>query len=132
MRMRSDGWPWVVVCLGTFALAGVVRAGDGSGIQAERQYRKALDQHLAEVLKVVHNRGADLYNNGDVAGCYRLFQGALLTVRPLLDHDVAVQKAIDSGLAEAENNPDMRKRAFGLHRLMEDVRTQVKSAAEGP
>jgi hypothetical protein len=86
-----------------------------------------LDLTLVDVLKEVHNRGADLYNQGDAAGCYRLFQGSLLTIRPLLGHHTEVQKAIDAGLADAERSPDLRRRAFALHKLIEQVRNQIRS-----
>src|SRR5262249_34402567 len=44
-----------------------------------------LDRQIYEVLRPVINAGADLYNrDGDRPGCYRLYQGALLTLRPLL------------------------------------------------
>jgi hypothetical protein len=111
------------------ALAVSVRAEDSKSKQGPLE-RQTLDQRLAEVLKNVHNRGADLYNSGDAAGCYRLFQGTLLTVRPLLDHHAKAQTAIDTGMSDAESEPDIRKRAFALHRLIEDVRAQVKAASQ--
>ena len=36
-----------------------------------------LDQAAADALKEVHNRGADLYNRGDPAAAYRMYEGAL-------------------------------------------------------
>jgi len=127
MRMEQGYW---LILMGLLAvLAGPARA-DEKKPDATPQPRQALDRQLAEVLKDVHNRGADLYNSGDVAGCYRLFQGALLTLRPLLDHRAELQKTIDGALAESERNPDMRRRAFALHRLIEDVRSQLKTVRE--
>src|SRR5262249_35824954 len=63
--------------------------------------RKELDQRIYKSLREIINRGADLYNSRDPGGCYRLFQGALLTVQSLLDHRPEMQKAIDAGLASA-------------------------------
>ncbi len=123
----ATGWRhWMLaVCLGVSGLVGVAGAEEkkapvGFG---------ALDQQMADTLKEIHNRGADLYNNGDAAGCYRIFQGALMTVRPLLGHHEKVQKAIETGLSEAEANPDVKRRAFALHRLIEEVRQEIKPAA---
>ncbi len=129
MRLRLNQCRWWAVGLALPLLTVSLRADDGESKPGPLE-RQALDQRLAEVLKNVHNRGADLYNSGDAAGCYRLFQGTLLTVRPLLDHHAAAQKAIDTALSEAENDPDIRKRAFTLHRSIEDVRAQVKASGK--
>ena len=56
-------------------------------------------------LRDVINRGADLYNQGEPAACYRLYQGSLLTVRPLFDHKPELQKAIADGIASAQREP---------------------------
>ena len=45
-----------------------------------------LDKLAWAVLRAVHNRGAELYNRGDAAGCHRMYEGALVTVRPFLAH----------------------------------------------
>ena len=38
---------------------------------------------LADSLREVINTGADLFNKyGDYAGCYRLYQGGLLSIKP--------------------------------------------------
>src|SRR5438270_6861725 len=63
---------------------------------------KVLDRQLSETLKDVHNRGADLYNSGLPNDCYRLFQGALMTVRPLLAHRPEAQTIIDNGMRAAD------------------------------
>jgi len=81
---------------------------------------------LVDVLRDVHNRGADLYNGGDPAACYRMFQGALLTAKSLVGADV--QKVITDGLARAESDPRIDRRAFLLHETIESVRTKLKPA----
>src|SRR5690349_15943662 len=53
-------------------------------------------------LKDVINKGVDLYNGGDIPGCYRLFEGTLLTVRPLVKHRPKLVEVIDDRLAAAE------------------------------
>jgi hemoglobin len=89
-----------------------------------------LDRQVYETLRTVINAGADLYNrDGDRAGCYRLFQGSLLTLRPLLAHHPELQKDIDSALAEAERLPTMSARAFALRKVMDEVRARVRPTA---
>jgi hemoglobin len=92
--------------------------------------RKALDQGVYRALTEVINKGADLYNGtadspNDPAACYRLWQGALLALKPLLDHQPEWQKAIDAGLAEAEGTAQMRARAWVLRRVMDKIREDI-------
>jgi hypothetical protein len=91
---------------------------------------KAYDKLVVDTLRDVHNKGADLYNEAkDFVGAYRIYQGALLTVRPLLAHQPGIQKVIDTGLAEAEKENNLALKAFKLHETIEGVRTQLKTGA---
>jgi hypothetical protein len=88
------------------------------------------DKVVVDTLRDVHNRGAELFNEGkDYMGAYRMYQGALITIKPLLAHRPEAQKLIDEGLAAAdkENTPAMK--AFKLHEAIEAVRTHLKEAA---
>lgn len=85
-----------------------------------------VDKLAVDVLRDVHNRGAELYNAGDPAGAYRLYEGALMAVRPFLAHRTDVQKAIDDGLAEVTQADGAKVRAFRLHEVIEDVRGRLK------
>jgi truncated hemoglobin YjbI len=91
----------------------------------------ALDRQIFDVLREVHNRGADLHNAGDPVGCYRLYQGSLMTLKPLLAHRPAVQKAIDDALQAAERRPSAG-RALVLHKAIVEARTRLKPAAGPP
>ena len=83
------------------ALAGGNSLGAGEGPKLPAP--AAFDKLVVDTLRDVHNRGADLYNTGkDFAGAYRVYEGALLTVRPLLAHRPAAQKLIEEGLAAAD------------------------------
>ena len=87
---------------------------------------------MYETLRMVHNRGADLYNSGDAAGCYRMFQGALATVQPLLADHPDLQKTIQAGLANADSYPSVARRAFALHEVIEDVRGKLRNGGKKP
>lgn len=92
-----------------------------------------LERQLSDALRDAHDRGADLYNAGDTAACYRIFQGGLLVARGMLAEYPKLQKAIADGLAEAERETAVGKRAFVLHELIEKVRTDLRTAAKkGP
>lgn len=90
---------------------------------------KAFDKLVVDALRDVHNKGADLYNTSkDFAGAYRMYQGALSTVRPLLAHRPDTQKLIETGLANAEKETDAARKAFVLHETIEAVRKDLKTA----
>ena len=94
---------------------------------------KQLDKSIAASLRDVHDRGADLYNQAkDYPAAYRLYEGALLAVKPLLGHRPEVQKAIDDGLAAANKETDAAQKAFKLHELIEKVRADLKVATPAP
>ncbi|MCI0380822.1 MAG: hypothetical protein L0215_24840 [Gemmataceae bacterium] len=99
-------------------------ASTASAQLAEKHDAKALQTSLKEVI----NTGADLFNKyGDYAGCYRVYQGALVAVKPFLA--AALQKEIDDGIAAAEKLPRMSERAFALRRVLDAIRSQAKDDA---
>ena len=86
-----------------------------------------LEQAAADILKEVHNRGADLYNRGDPAGAYRMYEGALSTVRPFIAHRPAILKSIEDGLNETAKTDGAKIQAFRLHEVLEQVRADLKA-----
>jgi hemoglobin len=79
---------------------------------------------LRDSLKDVANTGAELFNKfGDHAGCYRLYQGALLAIKPFVAP--AVQVDIDTAVAEAEKLPRLSDRAFALRKTIDLIRAQA-------
>jgi hypothetical protein len=82
---------------------------------------------LYNSLRDVINYGAELFNkHADHAGCYRVYQGALVSVRPLLAPEV--RKRVEDSLARAETMPVYSDRAFELRRALDEVRSQSKAA----
>src|SRR5437870_9766986 len=125
MRTSFRFWGLAALAAGilVFALTGTFRAqeqGHGNG-------GKALNKQLHDVLRTVINRGADLYNlNRDYAGCYRLYHGALLTIRPLLDAHPDLQAAIDAGVQSAETTPRQAwEKAFALREVLDRIRDRL-------
>ena len=93
---------------------------------------KALDSQIRASLPKVINTGADLFNEGDRAGCYRLYQGSLLTLRPLLEHHPDLQKAIDKAMADADQQPTVGARAFALRGALDKIRDTLRSPGAAP
>lgn len=88
----------------------------------------AVDKIVFDTLREVINKGADLYNPpaSDHAGCWRFYEGALITVRPFLSHRPALQASITKGLTDAYNESSIAARAFVLRKVIDDIRTAVK------
>src|SRR5262249_24882733 len=69
---------------------------------------------------------------GDRSGCYRVYQGALLSVRPMLDHRPALQEAITKGLAAAHKTGKFSEGAFVLRKVIDEVRAELARPAAAP
>jgi hemoglobin len=125
MRKLSR-WSTPLLAAGVLAVAATAsRAADEPPNTAPLD-RKTLDDITYRTLRDVINHGAHLYNdNGDASGCYRLYEGALMTVRPLLDHRPKLQEAITDGIAAAQRNPSLERRAFVLREVLDKIREDV-------
>ena len=73
---------------------------------------KISEQHAAllnQTLKEVIDSGAKIFNdNGDHAGCYRMWQGSLMSIRPFVPADM--KASIDKSLAGAKSSTITRTR----------------------
>lgn len=78
-------------------------------------------QDFHNSLREVINTGADLFNaQGDHAGCYRIYQGGLLAIRPALPRDL--QQKVNDSLKSAEQLPRYSDKAFALRKILDSVR----------
>ena len=134
------GLPALVLSLPALALSfGAARAADDHPASVDD---KAVDALVHKTLREVINEGADMYNatgrytnmERDYAGCYHLYQGALMATRPFLGAHPDLQKAIDAGLATARDTPQVERRAFVLRTVIDKVRDAVNPnpVAVGP
>jgi truncated hemoglobin YjbI len=125
--MYTQRWWILLVVAGIVAWSGhEVAAGEDKLAALER---KDVDVIVYRTLKGIIDQGADLYNGGDWAGCHRLYEGALLAIRPLLDHRPALQTAIDKAVLEANRSPRVSDRAFVLRAVIDQVRKETAKAA---
>jgi hypothetical protein len=124
---RAFGWAGllVVAALSTAAIAGRAQEEKGSALEPPD-----IDRLVYGNLREVINHGADLYNSGDMSGCYRLYEGSLMTVRPLLGHRAELQKAIRDGMANARRDPVVWRRAWQLRGVLDKVRAEVRPRKE--
>lgn len=89
--------------------------------------RKTLDESIYQSLRGIIDHGADLYNQGDWNGCYRLWEGALLSLKPMLDHRPKLQGAIDGGLSKARQEPVLWQRAWALRPILDKIRSDINA-----
>lgn len=89
-----------------------------------------LNKRAVDVLRDMHDLGRDFYNAGDAVGTLRVYQTALRTVSPFVAHHPAIQKAIADGLAEADKLDGDKAKAFRLHEVIEQVRTDLRAEAK--
>jgi hypothetical protein len=102
------------------------------GVLLKEKGKAATPKHdgaaLNHSLRDVINVGVKMFNEqGDYAGCYRLYQGSLISVRPFVSPDL--QKKIDKGLANAETMRSYADRAFELRRVLDEIRAAFPAGA---
>lgn len=76
--------------------------------------------------------GAELYNAGDHAGCYRLYEGVIRCVTPVLDHRPALQDALRKALTTAAGQPKLSDRAFTLRGALDEAVKALRLNAAKP
>jgi hypothetical protein len=86
------------------------------------------DQHVQLLLHSVTNHGADLFNRGDANGCYRLYEGALMTIRELADDHPDWQQSIDQAFEQAVAKGTVSQRAFALRKAIDQIRRDSSQA----
>jgi len=120
----------LAVCVTTLVLTRATNAGTGQ--PAGGSDTKELDERIYKVLRDVINTGAELYNkpNNDAKSCYRIYQGSLLTLKPLLAHRPGLQKAIEDAFANADREPSVAERAFVLRATIDRIRDETGGKKE--
>lgn len=88
--------------------------------------RKDLDKRLDASLYDVTSNAVRLFNAGNEEGCYRLFEGALRTTIPLLDHRPQLKKRAEDRLARARTLISPTDRAFMLRETVDDIRATIR------
>ena len=108
---------------------GVVLLAFAEDSRALGQEPKAYEKHdqaaLYNSLREVINTGARMFNeDGDHAGCFQLYKGSLIAVRPFLAPDL--QKSIDAALSKCDRLPSYGDRAFELRCVLDEIRAKTK------
>ena len=108
------------------ALATSCLAADGSLSPGD------LDSRIDQVIFRTISIGAPLYNQGDPAGCYRLYQGALIAIEPMLGHRAALRQEVAKGLKDVESLATYAQRATELRRILLEIRVLNAAVRTSP
>src|SRR5262245_33328835 len=112
---------WTRRSAAALALAAVLgcvtqaRAGDGPSKNKELDDRLKVGVYEAMAL------GVQLFNSGDHPGCFRVYQGSLTAIAPLLDHRPPLQAAVKKGLEAAKAPGRIPDKAFALRAVLDQV-----------
>jgi hemoglobin len=104
------------------ALATPGRAADGS--LSPRDLDSRIDQTIVRTIGI----GAPLYNQGDPAACYRLYQGTLIAIEPFLGHRAELRQDVAKGLNDVEFVTNYAQRAVNLRRILDRVLSAVRTS----
>jgi hemoglobin len=116
MRVRA------AVAVGLFVVAaGVAAAQSGPLDRVEQDKRTARVVHDSALL------GSELFNKGNHEGCFRLYQGTLLAVQPMLDHRPKLAALVKDRLDKAA---PLRaaEGAFVLREALDAVQAETAAA----
>lgn len=131
MRWSLVHGRWFLAALIVAALVLAAPVGIGTAPAQDAPPPKHDGSVLDAALKRLINVGAELFNeSGDHAGCYRVYQGGLLSIQPVLPGDL--QQRVDAAFRAAEQAPRYSDKAFELRKALDEVRAWAKQQAAGP
>ena len=93
---------------------------------------RELDSRIEQAVFRTISIGAPLYNKGDQAGCYRLYQGALTVIEPMLAHRAELRQEVAKGLRDVASVPSYAQRAVDLRRILDRVLNAVRTPLGPP
>jgi hemoglobin len=80
-----------------------------------------MDRQARRVAYDVVTLGRELFNGGNQEGCYRLYEGALMALKPMVAHRPETAKVIDDCLGKAKALRTARERAFALREALDAI-----------
>ncbi len=87
--------------------------------------RTDLDKRMSKLVFETVTSGVELYNAGNYEGCYRLYQGTLSAIVPLLDHKPKLAESVASQLAKAKKET-ATDGAFTLRTALDEIQNDIR------
>src|SRR3954466_7801325 len=114
--------------VGRFAASmGILAVGTSAFAAESSVSTRDLDARIDQAIFRTINLGAPLYNQGDQAGCYRLYQGALIIIECMLGHRPELRQEVAKGLTEVELGTTYAQRATNLRKILDRVLVAVRT-----
>lgn len=85
-----------------------------------------VDKRLSVIIFDTVSLGTDLYNHGNQEGCHRLYQGALMSMIPMLDHRPELKKMAMDKFDRARGMHGVSEKAFAMRELLDTLRQEMK------
>ena len=82
------------------------------------EFQERIVQGLSAALDV----GVPVFNKGDQQGCYQIYHGALLAIKPLLAGSPDLMQGLQAHLDRAGSLGTAAQKAFELRRAIDDIR----------
>ena len=93
--------------------------------------RPDLDKRVVTAAYETAVMGTDIFNKGNHEGCFRLYQGTLLGLAPLLDHRPKLQATVKMRLERAAKMK-AADAAFELRTALDEIQNDIAPAKDGP
>src|SRR5436190_11577372 len=90
--------------------------------------RGEVNDRVVQGLSAALDVGVPMFNKGDHQGCYQVYLGALLAVKPLLVGKPELVQGIQARLERAATLAAPAQRAFELRRAIDEVRWTFRKA----
>lgn len=89
--------------------------------------RVELDKRIARIVYDASFRGAELWENKNFEGTYRLYEGTLRAVQPLLDHHPKLAEMAEQQLEEADKL-DVLRGSVTLRKALDAIQAETAKA----
>ena len=93
--------------------------------------RADLDKRVVNATFETAKLGTEIFNKGNHEGCFRLYQGTLLGVAPLLDHRPKLQATVNMRLERAAKMK-AADAAFELRTALDEIQNEIAPAKVDP
>ena len=112
-------------------LAAVVLFGAGGLARAQDKplERAEVDKRVVGAVYETALLGTDIFNKGDHGGCFRLYQGTLIAVAPMLDHRPKLQATVKQRLDRAKGMK-AADGAFELRTALDEIQNEIAPAKD--
>jgi len=109
-----------MLIIAVLCFSAVARADDPPPAPLDRA---ELDKRAAKAAHDAAKLGSDLWTAGEIEGCFRLYQGALMTLAPILDHRPKLASFVKDRL-DAAKEQRAEKGAFTLREGLDAVQKE--------